>query len=340
MGEPVTWRAARARWAYGRFVEGGGAAEPREGGGQRELRREGHFQSFPGTPTPRFMYPTPPAPPPPGRSESGRAGNRPSPGGDAAGIFGLGESPWAAPPGGEGAEVGGASPGTPSPPVTPPRARARSPRGRQRAGLGGAGPGLLFLSRAPPSLSPSPNPSRAEPQGGPAARGPIIRPRPKAGPIPSLGRRPFSVSPRALGRPGAAGKLSRGRGVLAAGERSWGSGVCTRGGDPQPSGAGRLGPRSRAGIPRCPGPVGSRPAPDCRPRRGDAARARAAREWWAEGRQGRRPSQCRQVLPALRLPHPDHESATVGKINFIFASAALVTQGMRWPAAPSELLGL
>lgn len=205
---------------------------------------------------------------------------------------------------------------------------------------GGAGRRLLFLPRAPLSLSPSPNPSRAEPQGGPAARGPLIRPRPNAGPIPALGRRPCPVSPRPLGRPGAAGKLSRGRGALAARERSWGSGVCSPGDGPQPRGAGQLGPSSRAGIPRRPGPVGSRPAPDCRPRRGDAARARAAREWWAEGRPGRRPIQCRQVSPALRPPHPDHESATVGKINFIFATAAPVTQGTRWPAAPAELLGL
>lgn len=82
-------------------------------------------------------------------------------------------------------------------------------------------------------------------------------------------------------------------------------------------------PAPGRGPPWRPGPAGSRPTPDCRPG-AETARARTARRRWAEGRPGLRSARCRQNFPASWLPHPDHESATVGKINFNFGSAALV----------------
>lgn len=72
MGKPVTWRAARGPCR--RFVGGGGAAEPREGGGQRGLRLGVHFQSFPGTPTPRSVCPTPQSHPRPAGEKLGGPG--------------------------------------------------------------------------------------------------------------------------------------------------------------------------------------------------------------------------------------------------------------------------
>lgn len=93
----------------------------------------------------------------------------------------------------------------------------------------------------------------------------------------------------------------------------------------------RAAPRRRAaesrlpgGDPAAPWPARHVPHPGPRAARGDAPRARTAREGWAEGQPGLRPARGRQNFPASRLPHPDHESATVGKINFNFGSAAPV----------------
>lgn len=213
MGEPVTWRAARAKWACGRFVEGGGAAEPREGGGRRELRPEGHFQSSPETSTPRPTYPTPPAPPPPGRSESGRAGNRPSPGGGAAGICGLGESPWAAPPGGQ--RWAGPLQGPPPPPVD----SAPGPRPLPTwppaggAGRGWAGPPLPLARPSEPEPQPEPEPCGAARWAG--------SPRPHH-PTPTEGRpHPLPRPPSLFGKSAPSGPAGS-RGETESGP--WGAG--------------------------------------------------------------------------------------------------------------------
>lgn len=175
------------------------------------------------------------------------------------------------------------------PPPAPPPARARSPRGCRRAGQGGA---------APP-LPPAPSPNPAEPSAGApgyptglsAGRTPGARPPPPPG-----------KSARS-GAAGAAGRQSGRRGALGAG--AWAEvAACA----PQVA---ENDPGLWRGPGGAPGPSGPRPLGQ--PARcGDAARV-------VESRPGRRP-----VL-ASRLPHPDHESAAVGKINFHLGFAARAT---------------
>lgn len=89
---------------------GGGAAEPREGGGQRGLRPEGPLPELSRDPHSPLRVSQPPAPPPPGRRETGRPGNRPSLA-EVARIFtGLGRVPGRP---ARGAAGGGASLGAP-----------------------------------------------------------------------------------------------------------------------------------------------------------------------------------------------------------------------------------
>lgn len=217
-----------------------------------------------------------PAPPRPTNSETGRAGNLSSRGGGGPGIYRREEIPSAPQPNWQ--ERAGPLP-APPPRADSAPADARSPRGRRRAGLGGAssssrapsGAGALAVrSPAVGRQSAAPDPTRTE-------RWPDI---------PALRRRPLPVSRLPLGRPGAAGKLSPGHGG------AWGRGVglgerrVRPGWRPAAPRPGRRDPGSQAGTLRRPGPDGSRPTPDCRPRCGDAARARAALEWWGRGSAG------------------------------------------------------
>ena len=154
----------------------------------------------------------PPAPPRPTNSDTGRAGNESSRGGGGPGIYRRGEIPSAPQPAGQ--EWAGPLPGPP--PQTPPPAAARSPRGRRRAGLGGASSSSRAPSGAGARAVRSPAVRRRSAVPDPAPDPPRTERWPN---IPALRRRPLPVSPRPLGRPGAAGKLSPGRGG------AWGRGV-------------------------------------------------------------------------------------------------------------------
>lgn len=158
MGEPVTWRAARARWTCRRFVGGGGAAEPREGGGQRGLRPGGPLPELSRDPHSPLRVSQPPAPPPPGRRETGRPGNRPSLAEVARVFTGLGRVPGRP---ARGAAVGGASLGAPPVDSAPgPRPLPTWPPAGG-AGRGWAAPPLPPARPSEPESQPKPEPCGA-----------------------------------------------------------------------------------------------------------------------------------------------------------------------------------
>lgn len=179
-----------------------------------------------------------------------RSPSPPAPGAKPRGtVPRLGEPHWS-PAGRAGGRGLPSDPPTPTPDSAP--ARARSPRGRGgRAGRGGA----TSSSRAPRGAPPEPSPSSAEPRRRRCARpltDPTVR-RPRPRPVSaSLGALP---EPREKPRPG---KRARGAGAAACASQV-------------------------RHPPRAPGPCRLAPRPDWPPRRGEAARARTAPGWWAEG---------------------------------------------------------
>lgn len=107
-------------------------------------------------------------------------------------------------------------------------------------------------------------------------------------------------------------------GALGVGEWDWGSGVCARGGAQQPRAQGGGIPAPRRGPCGAPAPTVRAPPRTAGPGAETPPERALPSSGGAEGRPGLCPVRCRQNLPASRLLHPDHESATVGEINCNF----------------------